>query len=155
MLCRNLIASCCNLLGLKCRTSNESFSGPELFGWFVINRPSAIIAVEILRFSSRKLILWEQPFLHIICAWWGFRHHNICVFTFHSFSKTSLARVRWWKRRLLQNKKELSTSRPIYVLLAWVLRGLGLAQPLGLCLYLAWLGFFVCVWIGLNWLELA
>lgn len=37
-----------------------------------------IIAVEILRSASRKLILREQPFLHIICAS-GFRHQHIFV----------------------------------------------------------------------------
>jgi len=73
--CWNVIASCCNLLGFKWGSEFCFVFG----GRFDINQPSTIIAVEILRFTSRKLILWEQPFLHVSSVG-GFRCQNICVF---------------------------------------------------------------------------
>lgn len=58
---------------------------------------STIIAVEILRLISRKLILWEQPFLKIISP--GFRHQriNLCSLFIHVFATSNQFGNKVWE----------------------------------------------------------
>ena len=58
---------------------------------------STIIAVEILRLISRKLILWEQPFLQIISP--GFRHQriNLCSLFIHVFATSNQFGNKVWE----------------------------------------------------------
>ena len=58
---------------------------------------STIIAVEILRLISRKLILWEQPFLKIISP--GFRHQRInrCSLFIHVFATSNQFGNKVWE----------------------------------------------------------
>ena len=58
---------------------------------------STIIAVEILRLISRKLILWEQPFLQIISP--GFRHQRInrCSLFIHIFATSNQFGNKVWE----------------------------------------------------------